>query len=152
MFVSEYRTFVTPSSSTPQTKKSFTYTKKSDFALPLQKTVSLLSQPRSTFPNFIQNQNYFANKKRFSYQSDTPEALQRLQQLAKTNKVEEAYQAVHVSFMDLTKPKKALSPERFTFSNLLDEKYKQLALTNAKAVTSKIYIANDLYYRQAYAS
>ncbi len=107
MFVSEYRTFVTPSSSTPQTKKSFTYTKKSDFALPLQKTVSLLSQPRSTFPNFIQNQNYFANKKRFSYQSDTPEALQRLQ---------------------------------------------QLALTNAKAVTSKIYIANDLYYRQAYAS
>ena len=152
MFVSEYRTFTTPTASTNRSSESATYAKRSEFTLPSRQKASLPPLFHSSYPNYIQNRNYYTNKERFSNRQILLESLQRLQHIVKQKSLAVAYEAVHVSFMDLTKPKKAISSNPFTLPKTLDENYKKLTLSKTKAVGSAIYAANDLYYKQAYAS
>ena len=151
MLVSEYRTFVTPPTSVARNERINTHKEPDSlFVLPSKSTLPLRTS-RSPQPDFIQNRNYFANKERFANQNK-PQTLQRLQHLFKAKQLPKAYSASFVTFMDLTKPKKALTPNRFTLPKSVDEKYRSLQIDQTKTLMAKTYIANDLYFRRAYAS
>lgn len=153
MLVSEYRTFIAPNASTSKSEWPLPKSDTPAFSLPRRKSAPLSYSARPPLPNYLHNRNYLVNKERFFSQSDThSNTLQRLQRLTKTQELPDAYSASFVTFMDLTKPKKALMPNPFALPNALDGRYKSLSLSNAKRVMSKTYIANDLYYKQVYAS
>ena len=151
MLVSEYRTFVRPSASVARNEQVSAKKESNNlFRLP-KKSLLPTRPPRSPLPNYIQNKNYYANKERFA-NPNQPQTLQRIQLLTKMKQLPEAYSASFVTFMDLTKPKKALTSHRFTLPKSVDEKYNTLRIDHAKTLMAKTYIANDLYFRQAYAS
>ena len=152
MLVSEYRTFIAPSASPAKRERTLPKSDAPAFSLPRHKSAPLAHSPRAPLPNYLQNRNYYANKERLLDQNTPHPALQRLRHLTKTKELRAAYSASFVSFMDLTKPKKALMPNRFTLPNALDERYRSLLLSKTKRAMSQTYIANDLYYKQAYAS
>ena len=154
MLVSEYRTYIAPKTTLNETKELRKEASTARFTLPQTKKSPTPSSAilRATFPDYIQNRNYFANKERFGHKDEAPAVLKNFQQLSKLKRLPKAYSVAHVTFLDLTKPKKALSSSRFTLHKSVDERFSTLNLLAVRSLASAIYQANDIYYKQAYAS
>lgn len=155
MLVSEYRTFITPKTTDPSKTKEL-YKEDSSIRFTLQQTpkknIPSSAALRATFPDYIQNRNYFANKERFGRKKETPAALKNFQQLSKLKQLKKAYSASYVTFSDLTKPKKVLSGNRFNAYKSVDKSFTTLSLLALRSLANATYRANDIYYKQAYAS
>ena len=153
MLVSEYRTFITPKTTPSKTKELHKEDSPVRFTLQQtpQKTIPSSAALRATFPDYIQNRNYFANKERFGHKEEIP-ALKNFQQLSKLKQLPKSYSASYTTFMDLTKPKKALSGNRFNAYKSVDKSFTTLSLLALRSLASTTYQANDIYYKQAYAS
>ena len=154
MLVSEYRTYIAPKTTLGKIQELRKESSTTRFTLPHTGKADLFAfqAARPSFPNYIQNRNYFANKERFGHKQEIPAPVKNFQQLSKLKRLPEAYSAPYVTFLDLTKPKKALPPSRFTAYKSVDEKFLSLNLLAAHSLASAIYHANDIYYKQAYAS
>ncbi len=154
MLVSEYRTFIAPLNPSKRTKESFTYAKnRSDFSRSPKKSATQPLLLHTSYPDYIQNSNYYANKERFSHYKNIPAEVRRLRYLAKAKQLPAAYNAASTTFMDLTKPKKALAAAyRLEINPFVDQNYKALAFEHRKTVMTATYLANEIYYDKVYAS
>ncbi|SFV56237.1 hypothetical protein MNB_SM-7-367 [hydrothermal vent metagenome] len=153
MLVSEYRTFIAPSIPTKKSEQSSQKVHKKAFILPKQESFyRSRAALRTSLPNFIYNKNYYTNKERLLDQKDTDPNLTRFRYLAKAKQIPKAYSTPFVTFMDLTKPKKALTATPLVFPQKADDNYKQSLLTTKRSLMLQTYQANDLYYKQVYAS
>ena len=154
MLVSEYRTYIAPKTTLGKTQELPKESSTTRFTLPRTGKADLPASlaARPNFPNYMQNRNYFANKERFGHNQEIPTPLKNFQQLSKLKQLPEAYSVSSVTFFDLTKPKKALAPSRFTVHESVDEKFSTLNLLAARSLAGATYHANDIYYKQAYAS
>ena len=155
MFVSEYATFVNPSS-TSITLRNEKKEEKKDFSLKSQqKEIQPLKTPKNLPINYISSTNYYANKYKIQQQLENKEQnfqqeniyknpVEKFKSLSKLNTLPKAYSVSFTTFSDLLKPKIALSKEY----NYGDDKYSKLKELDDKNKFINLYIANDIYYQR----
>jgi len=142
MLVLEYRTFIAPKRVQSELKPLLNKRSETDFTLPSHnKAASLPSSiQRPDFPNYIQNRNYFANKRRFEEHKERPKAVEDFQHLSKLQQLPKAYSTPFTSFLDLTKPKKAVVANHLETTQKVDKHFITLSILDAHKRANIIYL------------